>query len=195
MLSKLERLLDSIDPGRTLDGVARHVDEAVNSFPSGLAQVTSGTEFRNQMVRFWRHLQPRMLGFGPESLPDCTPHEWEHCQRTLNAIYATKNGWKTALEISLTGVEGGHYDVLKRFARNVLEEYTEKLITSGVRSFWSGLSIDERLAAAEEYVAKFADVLPPAYSGKPAAELHESLPGILQQHPRRLRRLRQIGRR
>jgi len=195
MPSKLELLLDSIDPRRTLDGVARYVDEAVNSFPFGSIQVESGTELRDEMVRFWRHLQPRMLGLGTNPLPECGPFEWEHCKRTLNAVYSNKTGWRTALDIARSGVEGGLTGVCRRFAERMMTEYVEQLIDAGVQSFWHGLSADERIAAAKEYVATYADVLPAAFVNKHPAELQELLPSILRQHPRMLQRFHRIGRR
>ena len=55
MKTKLDQLLESIDPARTLDQVSARVDEALNSFrvKSGIIEDWEG--FRTVLTEFYRH--------------------------------------------------------------------------------------------------------------------------------------------
>ena len=61
MSSKLDRVLDSIDPTRTLDEVGRRADEAINTFGPAPSQITAWDPFRTCLIRFIHHVEGRVL--------------------------------------------------------------------------------------------------------------------------------------
>ena len=46
------------------------------------------------------------------------------------------NGVITAMEISISGIEGGIYHILKKIAENMVENYSNSEITAKVMKFW-----------------------------------------------------------
>ena len=61
MPSKLDRLLQSIDPARTLEEVDRRADDAINTFVTNGGQITEWNAFRASLIRFIEHLDAQIL--------------------------------------------------------------------------------------------------------------------------------------
>ena len=192
MKSKLDRLLESIDPARTLDQVSARVDEAVNSFPvkSGLIKDWQG--FRTILTEFYRHVENSTLriqsGFSPDPAID-----WGRCCNLLLKEYGP-NGEKAAFEMVRTGVEQGLYGVLRAVARRMIDEYSSNEIAARISNFWESLSIDEKLAVSKEYLDKYGHLLPSELTSGSAARVRANFLKVLQEHPHMIKRLKNIGR-
>ena len=192
MNSKLDRVLDSIDPRRTLGEVGRRADEAINSFGPAPSQITAWDPFRACLIRFMHHVEGRVLRLR-EPCAMGTDFDWGRCMQALTRAYGP-NGEKTAFEMARTGNEGGLYGVLRRTAEAIGEQYAENEVSARVYHFWNGLSAEDKLAAADEYLGKYGHLLPSELTEGSAARMRANLPKVLEEHPRLLKRLRGVGR-
>ena len=61
MPTKLDSLLESIDPSRTYDDVSVLVDHAINTFPMHRATIENWKEYENFFADFYRHVQKTLL--------------------------------------------------------------------------------------------------------------------------------------
>jgi len=193
MASKLQRLLESIDPARTIDLTAARADAAVNSFRIDRGIITNWEEFRGLLVRFMLHVECGVLRL-PSHVEMPFEFHWGRCLRPLERAYGSSSGPKAAYEMARTGSEGGLYGVLKAVAREISGEYAENEVSGRALSYWNSLSVDEQLAASTEYLAKYRDLLPGELTEGSAARIRGNFVKVLEQHPRMLQRLRMIGR-
>jgi hypothetical protein len=191
MKTKLDRLLESIDPTRTLDQVSMRVDEAVNSFRvrSG---ITDWYGFRTVLREFYRHVENVTLRIRPGFSPD-PDIDWGRCCNLLLKEYGP-NGEKAAFEMVRTGVEEGLYGVLGAVARRMIDEYTSNEIAARISNFWESLSTDEKLEASKEYLDKYGHLLPSELTSGSAARVRANFLKVLQEHPNMIKRLKNIGR-
>jgi hypothetical protein len=192
MSSRLDRVLESIDPRRTLEEVERRTDDALNGFAPATSQISRWDEFRAYLVRFLHHVEGRVLRLS-QPCPMGTDFDWGRCVQFLMRAYGG-SGEKTAFELARTGNEGGLYGVLKKMAQIIGEHYAENEVSAKVLFYWNGLSVPEKLAAADEYLGKYGHLLPSELTEGSAARLRANLPKVLEEHPRMLRRLRGVGR-
>jgi hypothetical protein len=192
MASKLDQLLDSIHPRRTIDEVSGRIDEAINTFSAGSSQITEWDDFRKCLVSFMQHVQARALR-SREVCETDLDFCWGLCCRLLAKKYG-RNGEKAAFEMARTGNEGGLYAVLKQIARTMADEYSQNEIGARIYHFWDPLSADEKLAATDEYLKKFGHLLPSELTEGSAARIRVDFPKVLQEHPRMLQRIGRTGR-
>jgi hypothetical protein len=189
MKTKLDRLLDSIDPASTLDQVSARVDDALNSFrvKSGIIKDWQG--FRTILTDFYRHVENAIVRIQPSFLhaPD---FGWGRCRKLLIKEY----GEKAAFEIVRTGAEGGLYGVLKAIARQMIDEYAGNEVAARIGNFWEALSMEEKLAVSQEYLDKYGHLLPLELTSGSAARVRANFLKVLEEHPRIVKRLRSIGR-
>lgn len=192
MPSQLDRLLDYIHPTRTLDEVDQRADEAINAFTALAAQITEWDSFRVCLIRFLHHTDAQLLRLR-RSCPMGTDFDWGRCCQVLLRAYGP-NGEKAAFEMARTGNDGGLYAVLKTMARYMAEQYVDNEISAKVGFYWNRLSVEERWAACDEYLAKYGHLLPSELTEGSATRLRANLPKVLEEHPRLLRRLQRVGR-
>ena len=194
MPSDLDRLLDSIDPRRTLQEAERRAGEAINSFPEPRSQITRWEDFRGYLVQFLRHVEAHVLRLqGGHACAMATGFDWARCSQALIQAYGP-NGEKAAFEMARTGNGGGLYAVLKKMAEHLSEQFAETEIAARVSRFWDGLSAHEQLAASDEYLGRYGHLLPSELTEGSAARLRANLPAVLREHPRMVARLRRVGR-
>lgn len=192
MKTRLDCLLEAIDPARTLDRLAWRIDEAVNSFAFASASVDSFARFEKLMADLHLHLLSRLLGL--RRPPEWDQNmSWELCVELLKAEYG-EQGRNTAYEMARTGADGGLYAVCKAVAQRMADDHAENLVKAKVSHYWNSLSVQEQLAAPKEYLEKYARLLPPEAVGDGAIRLRAFFPQVLSQHPHLIRRLRSLGR-
>lgn len=191
MKSKLDILLESISPERTIQKTYNRANEAINSFSFCKARIETWDEFMCCMARFLKHLNERVLNL---TKPIDVPSEdyWKYCIVPLLKIYGS-NGDVTAFTIASSGNEGGLYAVIKTFAMYKAEEYTKKEILSRVYDYWQELSADEKLEAAEEYLSKYKDIIPSDMFEEYAPLIKGYFWKFLQKHPFIVQKLNRIG--
>ena len=189
-MAKLDKLLESIDPERTWDDTRRLADAALNSFPLVSSRVSGWEEFHNIVSRFVCHVENGVLKIHRSHDPD---FDFGRAVRFLHKDFGP-NGEITAAQISINGIEGGLYRVLKALALRMVEEYSANEVSARVNHYWNTLTLDERLAASHEYLAKFGHLLPGDVTEGSAPRVRAYLRQFLAKHPELLRRLRKVGR-
>jgi hypothetical protein len=189
---RLKRLLESLDPDRVLDETAARADRAINSFRTDGAAITDWDRFQQCMSRFCRHVEATVLRLN-DRIDVSEEFYCGRCSHFLTAAFG-RSGEQAAFEMARTGNEGGLYAVLKAVAQAMLREYGSNEISGRVLSFWNGLSSDEQLAAAQEYIEEYGHLLPSELTEGSAARLKGNFVRVLEEHPRLMRRLRQVGR-
>jgi len=192
MTSKLDRLIESIDSSRNLDEVSARVDEAINSFSVKRAVIEDWDEYVKFFADFYRHVEITVLRLG-QGAPDDKMVYFNRCSDLLKKPFGP-NGHKAAFEMVRTGKEGGLYRVLKTVADLMAEGYAEREISARIFQYWGSLSDDQKLAAMDEYLAKYGHLLPSELTEGSAARLKFNFPKVLEEHPKMIRRLRRIGR-
>ncbi|MCX5674670.1 MAG: hypothetical protein NTX87_06645 [Planctomycetota bacterium] len=192
MPTKLDRLLESIHPTKTTEELSRRADDALNSFSVEATQIEVWDRFRHCLIRFLHHAETRLLRL---SAPCHMGVEfaWGRCCQILMRAYGP-NGEKTAFEMARTGNEGGLYAVLKKMAQTMADQFAQNEIEAKIGTYWNYLSINEKLAAGDEYLAKYGHLLPSELTEGSAARIRANLPKVLQEHSNLLRRLGGIGR-
>lgn len=191
---RLKQLLDSIDPQRTADGLQQRADRVFNAFTLSSARARSGSAMRDILVRFWRKMRAGVLDIDEAWLPRDDQHDWDRCQEILRRIYRRPDGWRVAAEVATTGVDSGLYGVLRRVANQIVLDRVRELVSQGVQSLWWRIPFETRLSIIAEYLQAYRPVLAPHLRDRDPAELHDSFPTILMEHPFTVRHFRRIGR-
>lgn len=192
MATSLDGLLAAIDPSRTFDETARRMDHAVNTFPASEACIQDWSVFARLMTAFFRHAENQLLRIQPTYAGD-PAMDWGRCRPVLCGVYG-RNGEKTAFEMARTGNEGGLYAVLRAVAEQMAEEYALTEVRARVGHYWQGLSVDEKMAAMEEYLKKWGHLLPSELTEGSAARVKMDFPHVLELHVKLLRNTRRVGR-
>ncbi|PKN62632.1 MAG: hypothetical protein CVU57_23575 [Deltaproteobacteria bacterium HGW-Deltaproteobacteria-15] len=193
MPSKLDKLLESIDPARTYNAVSADVDRAVNSFSAKQATINDLEGFENLLAGFCRHIEETVLRYGA-GVPPNKDFYWARCSNFLAKEFGP-SGWKNAFEMARTGKDGGLYRILKIIAEKMAEEYAHNEVSARISVFLGSLTTDEKLAAADEYVRKYGHLLPHEFTEANAARLKVHFRQVLEEHPTLISSTRSIGRR
>lgn len=192
MGSQLDDLLASIHPERTLLDNERLADEALNSFAMPGGAVPDWPAFRDCVTRFVCHAENVMLRPSQPFAVNPKMHFGKACRLLMQAF--GPDGDKTAANMAIHGVEGGLRRVLKTLAQGIAEEFSGNEIRGRVSAYWNSLSLEEKLAAPKEYLAKYGHLLPDDVTECGAARVRGFFPKFLETHPETLRRLRHVGR-
>ena len=193
MATKLQKLLESIDPDHVLDETSARADQALNSFSAGTAVITDWHRFRECLAGFCRHVETTVLRLSAP-VDVSADFYWGRCVRFLLAAYGM-SGDKAAFEMTRTGSEGGLYAVLRAVAWEVIAEYSRNEVAGRVTAYWNGLSNEERWAATDEYLAQYGKLLPKELTEGSAARVRADFVKVLEEHPHVVRELRRASRR
>ena len=191
MKTRLDVLLEQIDPTRTIDEVAARVDSALNSFHVSQGRITKWDEFRDVLTSFFRHAENTILLI-PNFKSSSSEIDWGRCCRLLMKEYGA-NGDKAAFEIVRTGTEGGFYGLQKRVARRMTTEYAGNEISARIHHFWNSLIMEEQFSVMDEYLIKFGHLLPSELTEPTADRIKVNFVKVLKEHPQLVKRMRNIG--
>ncbi len=192
MKTDLERLLEGLDPERTIEAAFRRADEAINSFPMHRAQITDWDEFTACMAEFVVHVESHILRLR-SPVRSSFDFEWGRAVAILMKIYG-RSGEKAAFEMARTGNEQGLYGVLKAVAMRIADDLSKNEITAWVNDYWQSHSADQILAAASEYLDRYGHLLPSEMTEASAARIRGAFFKVLENHPKLVQRLRRVGR-
>ena len=192
MATKLDKLLENIDPEKTITETYNRANHALNTFNYSAAQIEAWNDFKCCMENFLRHVDSCVLRLR-KPLDVASDYYWPHCVRVLLDIYGI-NGEKAAFEMARTGNDGGLYAVLKAMAMRVTEDYSKNEIKARVNQYWNDLPVDEKLEAADEYIEKYGHLLPSELTEGGAARIRANFPKFLEKHPAMIQKLRGVGR-
>ena len=192
MKTDLERVLEDLDPERTIEDAFRRADEAINSFPMRGPRITDWNEFTACLAEFVVHVESCILRLR-QPVRSAFDFEWGRAVRILTKIYG-RSGEKAAFEIARTGNEGGLYGVFKAVAMRIADELSKDEITARVYSFWRSHSPEEVLEASREYLTQYGHLLPSEMAEGSAARIRGGFLKVLENHPKLVQRLRRVGR-
>jgi hypothetical protein len=190
MKTKLDELLNSIDPARTLDQVSARVDEAINSFQIKSGSIKSWNTFKIVLTSFFCHTESLILQIDPPRKPH-PDIDWGRCCRLLMKEYGL-NGEKAAFEMVRTGSQGGLYGVLKAVAKRMIDVYTGNEVSARIGQYWQSLTTDEKIAASKEYLNKHGHLLPSELTEGSAARIRFNFIKVLEEHPNLIKRMRDV---
>ena len=89
---------------------------------------------------------------------------------------------------------GGVYRILKIIADQMAETYAQNEISARISNYWNQLAVEEQITATDEYLQNFRHLLPTEFTEGSATKLRVHFIQVLNEHPKMIRRIRQIGR-
>ena len=149
MATRLEELIESIDPSRTIDRVSAAVDDAFNSFQYN-NPIRSFDDYEEYMSRFVVHIESVVLNFG-SNVPYNKDFWWARYSNLVKKGHGP-DAWKWNYEKILTGKDGGTYKLLKDVAAMILEDRSGREISARVWRFWESLTDDEKMETVDEFL-------------------------------------------
>ncbi len=185
MASKLELLLEQIDPSRTINANEKLINEAAARYYRGNNNVDSFDDIKPCLAEIFRALENAVLQLGDNYEMNAS-FDSSRALYLLNREYGSE---QTVYNIMLSGAEGGINRILKTLARLLAENYSDNEINARVNDYLSSLSVDEQLAATDEYLNKYQDLLPQAIREEPY-RIKPQFRQVLVDHPRMLKRYR-----
>ena len=192
MKTRLDKLLESIDPAITQEQVSARIDDAINTFQIDIGIIKNWDTFKTVLTKFFQHTENKALRLKSFRSTD-SDIDWGRCVRLLFKEYG-ENGEKAAFEIARTGAQGGLYRVLKAVARQMIDEYSGNEVQAKISHFWHSLSVNEQLATTDEYLAKYGLLLPSELTEGNATRIKANFIKVLEEHPQLIKRLKHIGR-
>ena len=187
MSTRLEDLIESIDPSRTIDRVSAAVDDAFNSFRND-DPITTFDEYCEYMSKYVQHIEQIVLGFRSNDSYD-KEFFWTRYSNLVNSG-SDPEAWKWNYEKITTGQDGGIYKILKDVAAKILEDRSKREISARIWNLWNSLTDDEKLDTVDEFVDLLGHLLPTKYTGGNAAYLKMNFPRVLESYPQLLMELR-----
>jgi hypothetical protein len=192
MQTKLDRLLEFISPEKTIVETFNRANEALNTFRVHTARIEEWDQFQYFMAEFLRHLESCILRLRTP-INGHFEYNLGQCNQLLRKIYGS-SGEKAAFEMARTGNESGLYGVLKAVAMHIAEDYSKREISAKVASYWDSLSADEQCDVCSEYISKYGHLIPSEITEGSAARIKANFWKVLEEHPRMLLRLQNVGR-
>lgn len=189
MSTRLEELIERIDPSNIIDRVSIAVDEAFNSFRYD-RPIESFDDYQEYMTEFVQHIEQIVIGFRTTH-PVAKDFFWGRYSTLVNKKQGP-DAWKMNYEKVLTGKGGGTYQLLKDVAAMILEEQSGRQISTKVWNFWNSLDNDEKLDTVDEFLRKFGRILPSEYTS--GAYLKINFPQVLEKYPQLLLEIRRAVR-
>jgi hypothetical protein len=187
MATKLEELMESIDPSRTIDQVSAAVDDAFNSF-SHDHPIRSFDDYKKYMSAFVQYIEQIVVRFKSND-PYDQGFFWARYSNLVRNGHGP-DAWKMNYEKIITGQDGGLYKLLKDVAAMILEDRSKREISARVWNFWNALSNDEKLDTVDEFVRLVGHLLPTKFTGGNAAYLKANFPRVLESYPQLLMEIR-----
>ncbi|MBN1551695.1 hypothetical protein JW979_09505 [bacterium] len=190
MASNLDRLLDQINPSCTINVVEQHINQALAGYYRQKNTITTWDNYRETLAEFMRQARNVALQMPPSSGQDIDMNFHEAIS-LLRQEYPG-NTVQTVFDIMQTGAEGGIYAIFRTLSRLLAEQYAQNEINARVLDFWNNLSTEEKIAIPDEYITKFKDILPAEIVNGTAIRVRASFWKVLQDHPRMIKRFRDI---
>lgn len=189
MNTKLEELLDVLDPNATFFEVERRSQRALVALSWPDEPFTDPDAFMGFMIEVARTGDRHMLNLNGE----VQGHDGEYrgrCIRLLDEIYDS-SGFRTAFD-AVSNEDGGLYDIVSKFLAQMAGSYVTNEIAARVNIFWDSLSTEERLTAPDSYLVRYGHLLPADLISGSAAVVRARFPEVLKIHVRLLKELYQI---
>ena len=83
--------------------------------------------------------------------------------------------------------------MLKSVARQMINQYAGNEISGRISCYLENLTVDQKIAASQEYLRKYGHLLPTELTEGSAARIHVNFIKVLEEHPNLIKRMRNIG--
>lgn len=190
MMTKLEILLEKIDPSETIQPYSKISDNAINTFKLEKATVNTKEQFITCIRNFNCHFDKVSWN---RKVPANAIVDGFFCREILGKVYG-QNWERIAFRMAQTGIDGGLYAVLKSMAAGLADFYARGKIRNAVHDFMLNLTADERIASGKEYYEKYAHLIPASFAIEGIFYLTCYLRKVLEEHPHMIQRRREVGR-
>jgi hypothetical protein len=186
-MSALTDLLDCIDPTQTLDPVEQEVGGVLEQSEFRALVIDDYDEIRQRLARFVQLARNAVCHVPPESGEHLEINLGEALTRLQNQGYPH---FQAIHQQSSTGTNGGLRAVLQKLAAAMMQEYAGRKISCEIGEYWEGLSTKQKLAAPDEYIVLYRDVLPKDVTEGSGVRFRGFFWQVLERHPYMLRDLR-----
>jgi len=178
MATKLERLLEQIDPKNTIDDIEKKINHSVATYHYPKNSVDSWEECEPCLTKMFQHLHKSVYKVSDE-------FAYDQAMQFLEKEYGH---FQAVFEIMLSSAEGGINTILHNLARLIVEHYSRRHVENLVTDYWNSLSVDEKLAAPAEYLNLYSDILP--QESRYNIRLKALFDQVLKEHPFMLKKIR-----
>lgn len=188
MTMNFDSLLRSIHPAVTLDRFEREADAAVLSMPP---QPRPPRDARELMLRL-AALQHRMS----RPVEDRTPFPMDSFDlyaRLVSQLLTERRGFRggrgigVAYQCVLADGTTGYREIVNKLVRSHVNTRARLTVRRRVDRYWEEQDAQGRILAAKFYLARFNSLLTPDQRRRDPVRLATVLPGVLYEHPFRLR--------
>jgi hypothetical protein len=160
------------------------------SFPPTTAKVEHWHAFMDLMICVLAHVERHLYGL-KEAVAMSPDLAWGRCVALLTEVYG-KGGAKVAFELARTGQETGVQELLRKCAYHIADQVANNHIRLSVGAFWSGLTLQGKCDAIDEFLSKHAHLLPSELTEGGAWRIRADFPSVLEHFVELLQRIRQI---
>ena len=206
MDAKLRNLLENIDPRKIFDDIERDTMNVLNDFTIPKNKIESREEVIELLVDF----ELALFGLPLEKFNDVENHRRVFCDMACNQCKKIYGDYNIAIELMLSGAEGGVYGVIKNMAKLSIDDRIKNKIEKKVQEyFWDSLyddnglppthrfyekqlSMEKQMKAADEYLEEFKDILPISVKDNPS-KIRINFRETLINHSYMIGKLRNIG--
>ena len=191
MPTKLEKLLEKIDPAKIIDPVENRIFKSIPKIYRDKNTVENFEEFKECLAEAAKVARNAAINV-PLNAGDNIDINFGQALHYLKEEYP-RDTVQTVFEIMQTGAEGGVFQILKIIARTMAEEITQNQIKAIVVEFWNSLSMEEKLSVPYEYIEKYKNILPKRIVEGDNVRMRGLFWETLAQHPKMLKRIRDLG--
>ena len=142
MSTKLEQLLEKIDPKNTIDVSEKRINNVIASIQRSSNTVSSFEEYQDCLAEIVQVGRKAVLNLPFFKLDD-KDIDFGEAIRFLSKEYPGDT-IQIVYSIMLSGAEGGVYQIMKALASVMAEEYTQNQITANVVECWDNLTLKEK---------------------------------------------------
>ncbi len=192
MKLQFKRLLSQIDPNRTYGQTQKRVDHAFNLFPMKPHLVKNMKIFKQVGASYFCHIENHVLRLSPPRKPDLN-FDWSRFQDQLVKIYGP-NGEKTALELILSGCEGGMKGVFASVGDTMANKYAQNEINARVGYFWDQISDQEKFEVMDLFILRLKKLFPNELRNNGTIRIKANFIKYLTEYPLMLKRAREMAR-
>jgi hypothetical protein len=153
--NKLDRVLELIDYRRTIVPVEHKLQHLSAQFTLQRNRVESNKELDDILATFGLLMMQGFYG-----APTAVLADYEFNRHEAFHMLSKKYDYHTIYDIALSGAEGGLRHLLDVVCRELVNDYSQRMISSHVSRFWHSLSTDEQISVSDIYLHKFRDILP-----------------------------------
>lgn len=184
---KLKRILEELDPSRTIDPIERQINHAFAKYTRSTNTVSSVDEC-HQVLSDLVWIGRNAAANTPNNPVDNSGINYSQAIGFLQNEIPDQTEWAVR-DIMITGAEGGIRFIINVLAREMAMEYSRNLVMAKATEFWDGLTVDEQVNMPDHYLKLCGDILPKHIREEGKYHLARFWE-VLMQHPQMVKQYR-----